>query len=265
MIKVTILTRGHRLAPIVCGSSQPSLAARPTTIACPLIQWNCGDDDDNSCCWPLLWASACEAGPGSALWLQLLLPPLLPLLLLLYLLLMLLLLLASWADWTLPGSLASIVCDRAVYDAWAAYRRMMRLCCMMVHDVAGCVLCYSAWLSRANTLCLPRDYSSLSRVISQKICSLGTRTKAFRSHGGLPVLYYLEGMKARVSPVQSIEDQRILASTETWTREFQVNSPEWIGGSPVRYPTPPTSWLIALDKLITLWRPRSPSSKIVTS
>ena len=39
----------------------------------------------------------------------------------------------------------------------------------------------------------------------------------------------------------------------------------WIRGSPVRYLSPPTFWLIALDKLLTLWCPCSPSSKIGTS
>ena len=38
-----------------------------------------------------------------------------------------------------------------------------------------------------------------------------------------------------------------------------------IGGSPVWYPIPPTFWLMALDKLLALWCPCSPSSKIGTS
>ena len=40
-----------------------------------------------------------------------------------------------------------------------------------------------------------------------------------------------------------------------WLRDWPETE-----GSPVRFPRPPTFWLIALDKLLTFWCPCSPSS-----
>ena len=98
-------------------------------------------------------------------------------------------------------------------------------------------------------------------------------------------MYYPEGMKARVNPVQWSKPNSILVPTQDsnpgsriqnhkrWPLHYHCTllysiAGQWLCGwgidpsieeSPVWFPRPPNFWLIALGKLLTLWCPRSPS------